>query len=451
MPAATLRVLHFAAASVLPVLVALYVGATTFLGGTSIPWRPIMVDLDVYRLAGSVLLEGGDFYNLPGRLPFLYPPFAALLAVPLAVLPATPVQVAWTAVSALALVAVLHRFGLTGWVLSLVATATIFFVQPVVQTLGYGQLGIFLVALVALDLVPGPRVLPRRLLPEGVLTGLATAIKLTPAIFLLYLLLAGRRRSFLVAAGSAVAVTVLSAVIVPRASLDFWGRLAHGDTGLGHSLIYYTNQSVMADIVRILGLGTGASLLGLAASAVVGLLGVWAAVQWHRLGQVGLAVNLVGVAGLLASPVSWLHHFVWVVPLGVSLALAGRRGNLPLPRSMLVLGWVFVGWVAAAPRGLTDETRRLPNGADLEWQWLWFEHAVASVTAVVGIAFLAVAMVVATRVRSAATRAEPVDGSGDSAEPLNPGSARGTNGAAGSRLLPQSGDAVSGGSRLRGS
>lgn len=397
MSAALVRILSFAAASVAPVLVALYVGATTFLGGTAVPWRPIMVDLEVYRLAGSVLLEGGDVYDLPGRLPFLYPPFAALLAVPLALLPEMWVQVAWTAVGAVALVAVLHRFGLSGWVLSLVGAATMFFVQPVVQTLGYGQLGIVLVALVALDLVPGPRVLPRRLLPEGMLTGLAAAIKLTPAIFGLYLLLAGRRRPFLTATASAVGATLVAAAVVPRASLDFWGRLAHGDTGLGNSIIYYTNQSVMADVVRILGPGSGVSLLGLAASAVVALLGVWAAVLWHRLGQVGLAVNLVGVAGLLASPVSWLHHFVWVVPLGVSLALAGRRGALPLPRSVLVLGWAFVGWVAAAPRGLGDDTRRLPNGADQEMDWLWFEHAVASVTAVVGIALLAAAVVAGTR------------------------------------------------------
>lgn len=64
------------------VLVALYVGATTFGGGTFIPWRPIMVDLDVYRRAGSVLLAGGNFYDLPGPLQFLYPPFAAVLATP---------------------------------------------------------------------------------------------------------------------------------------------------------------------------------------------------------------------------------------------------------------------------------------------------------------------------------------------------------------------------------
>ena len=449
MPSALTRLLSFAAASVAPVLVALYVGATTFLGGTSVPWRPIMVDLDVYRLAGRVLLEGGDLYNLPGRLPFLYPPFAALLAVPLAVLPAMLVQVVWTGAGAVALVAVLHRFGLTGWVLSLVAAASMFFVQPVVQTLGYGQLGIFLVALVALDLVPGPRVLPRRLLPEGVLTGLAAAIKLTPAIFLLYLLLAGKRRAFLVATLSAIGVTLVTAALVPRASLDFWGRLAHGDTGLGGSIIYYTNQSVMADIVRVLGLGTGAAVFGLAASAVVALLGVWAAVQWHRLGQVGLAVNLCGVAGLLASPVSWLHHFVWVVPLGVSLALAGRRGALPLPRSVLVLGWLFVGWVAAAPRGLTDDTRRLPNGADLEFEWLWFEHVQASVTAVVGIAFL-VAAILGARTAAAEMSPEHVEGPDNAAEPPGPGSVRGANGTEDPRLLPQA-EQVSGGSRLRGS
>ena len=74
---------------VLPVLVALYVAATTFTGGTFVPWKPIMVDLDVYRRAGSVLLAGGNFYALPGPLQFLYPPFAAVLAVPLAVLPLT--------------------------------------------------------------------------------------------------------------------------------------------------------------------------------------------------------------------------------------------------------------------------------------------------------------------------------------------------------------------------
>jgi alpha-1,2-mannosyltransferase len=393
------RVLRGIAICVAPVVVALYVGATTFGGGTAVPWRPIMVDLDVYRLAGSVLLSGGNFYDLPGPLQFLYPPFAAVLAVPLALLPQTVVQLGWTAAGALALVAVLHRSGLTGWVLSLVSTVAIFFVQPVLQTLAFGQLGIFLVALVFLDLVPGPRVFSRRLLPEGALTALAAAIKLTPAIFVVYLLLVGKRRALWVAVITGLLVTLASAAVVPAASYEFWSRLVRGDTGLGGSIIYYTNQSVMADVVRIFGLGRAAAVAGLVGCALVALGGLWAAVLWHRLGDVRLAVTLCGLAGLLASPVSWLHHFVWVVPFATCLADGLRPASRPvehrtgtpavLPAGFLALGWVFVGWVAAAP------FRRLPNGADVELQWSWSQHLLASVTAILGLALLIAAIVIA--------------------------------------------------------
>jgi alpha-1,2-mannosyltransferase len=371
-----------------PVLIALYVGATTF-GGTFLPWRPMMVDLEVYRQAGAVLLAGGDFYDLPGPLQFLYPPLAAVLAVPLALLPPTVVQLGWTTAGALALVAILHRFGLKGWVLSLAGSAVVWLVEPVVQTLTFGQLGIFLVALVVLDLVPGPRVFPRRLLPEGVLTAVAAAIKLTPAIFVLYLLLVRKFRAFWVAVVTGVVVTLISFAIVPAASYEFWTRLAHGDTGLGHSIIYYTNQSVMADIVRIFGLGQAPAIVGLALSAAVAVAGLWAAVLWHRLGDVRLAVNLCGLAGLLASPVSWLHHFVWVVPVAMSLLERKPIGRRRLPTWYLALGWVFVGWVVVAP------FTNLPNGADVELQWTWSEHLLASITALLGLALLAGAIQIA--------------------------------------------------------
>jgi alpha-1,2-mannosyltransferase len=374
---------------VLPVLVALYVGATTFPDGSFIPWRPVMVDLDVYRQAGLVLLAGGNFYDLPGPLQFLYPPFAAVLAVPLALLPSTVVQVGWTAAGALALVAILHRFGLHGWLLSAGSAVAVYVVEPVVQTLAFGQLGIFLVALVVLDLVPGPRILPRRLLPEGVLTAIASALKLTPAIFVLYLLVVRKYRAFWVAVMTGVLVTVISAAIVPAASYEFWTRLGHGDTGLGHSIIYFTNQSVMANIVRIFGVGTLPAIVGLVLSAVVALAGVWAAMLWHRLGDVRLAVNLCGVAGLLASPVSWLHHFVWVVPLAMSLLERRKIGPRSLPVWFLALGWLFVGWVVVAP------FTQLPNGADVELQWSWSQHLLASITAVVGLALLAAAIAIA--------------------------------------------------------
>jgi alpha-1,2-mannosyltransferase len=392
--------------SLLPIVVGLW-AATRAFGGTVVPWRPNMVDLDVYRRAGGLLLEGGNIYDLPGQLPFLYPPFAALLAVPLALLPTVVVEIGWTVSGVLAVLAVLHRFGLSGLPLSLVGSGTVLFVTPVSQTLGFGQLGIFLVALVLLDLAPGPRVLgARRLLPQGTLTAVAAAIKLTPAIFLLYLLASGRRRPALVMIGTGLAVTLASAAVSPATSLTFWGRLAHGDTGLGHSIIYYTNQSVMADIVRIFGLGPRVALAGLAASGVVALLGVWAAAWWHRLGEVQLAVCLCGLASLLASPVSWLHHFVWIVPLGLSmlrgLDLDQRwrpsttdvqtvQDRLIQPSWFQLLVWVFIGWVVAAPFS------RLPNGADVELTWTWQQNALASTTAVLGVAVLVGSVALAAR------------------------------------------------------
>ena len=375
----------------LPVLMALDVGASTFPGGTTIPWHPVMVDLDVYRLAGQVLLDGGDFYQLPGALQFLYPPFAALLAAPLALLPVGLVQVGWTIAGALMIVAVLHRWGQTGWRLSLWSTGVVYVVLPVSQTLAFGQLGIILVALVALDLAPGPRVLRRRLLPEGTLTGVAAALKLTPMIFVLYLLAVRKWRVALTATIAAGALTMLAAIILPGASLDFWGRLVHGDTGLGHSLIYYTNQSVYADFVRAFRLAPAGSVLGLLASAAVVGLGVWAAAVWHRAGEVRFAVALCGVASLLASPVSWLHHFVWVVPLAFSLVELVRRRPPVRPTWLIVLGWVFVGWVVVSPY------RRLPNGADLELEWTAGQHLLASVTAILGTALLAAAALVGRR------------------------------------------------------
>ncbi|WP_375426718.1 glycosyltransferase 87 family protein [uncultured Friedmanniella sp.] len=375
-----------------PVLVGLYVAATTFGGGTFRPWHPVMVDLEVYRSAGRVLLRGGDFYALPGSLQFLYPPFAAVLAVPLALLPAWLAQVGWTVAGVLALLAVLHRFGMHGWALSLLGTGCVWFVEPVVETLAFGQLGIFLVALVVLDLVPGPRVLRLgrdggRLLPEGSLTALAAAVKLTPAIFVVYLLAVRRTRAFVAAVLTGLAVTLVSAVVAPAASLGFWSRLAHGDTGLGHSIIYYTNQSAMADVVRVFGLGSAAAAGGLLLCAVVAVVGVWAAVRWHRAGDVMMAVNLCGVASLLASPVSWLHHFVWVVPL--ALSLARRAPGLPrLPGWFTALGWLFVGWVVASP------FRRLPNGADVELTWSWGQNLLASTTLLLGVALLVAALLV---------------------------------------------------------
>jgi alpha-1,2-mannosyltransferase len=117
-----------------------------------------------------------------------------------------------------------------------------------------------------------------------------------------------------------------------------------------------------------------------------------------------MAVNLCGIASLLASPVSWLHHFVWVVPLALGLVQHSRgraadgRALGRLPGWFSTLGWLFVGWVIASP------FRRLPNGADVELTWTWGQNLLASVTALLGLTLL----VAACRVLPAAVADEPL-------------------------------------------
>ena len=406
-PLVLLRLILVAA---LPVLVALLTAPTAF-GGSVLPWQPQMVDLDVYRRAGAAVLSGQDLYSAADpALPFLYPPFSAVLSVPLGLLPATPVQIGWLVLNVLALLAVLHRLGLSGWVLSLVTAGTIWFVEPVRHTLAYGQLGIFLVALVLLDLVPGPRLLSaRRWLPAGVLAGLGAAIKLTPGIFVPFLLLV-RDRAARVGAVGAIAgfggCTLLGTLVLPSASIGYWSRLATGDSGT-ESYHYLTNQAVLGSWLRLVGLGGWQSASGMVLAAAVAALGLWAGVllvrrtarvplsslsspsslnspssRWGASDSgtpIAAAVCVVGVAGLLASPISWSHHFVWVLPLAVVLA---RPALCPFSRPAQVAGWLFVAWVSAAPFMM------LPAGSDVELNYQPWQLLLVSVTPVLGIAFL---------------------------------------------------------------
>ncbi len=324
-----------------PLLAALYAGGTTIPGGTFEPWAPAMIDLDVYRRTGELVLQGQDFYNVEAWLPWIYPPFPALLAVPFAVLPLAAAQMAWLALCVACLMAVLYRLGLTGWRLSLAATAIIWLVEPVRETLGFGQVGIFLVTAAVLDSMPGPTVFRRRLLPEGWLTGVATAVKLTPAVIAVYNFFAGKRRAGIVSFLTFLACSALGFVVMWGPSVTYWGRLLSGDSGLNTGIVFKTNQSVLGVWTRMMG---EASRGGLVLAALVGVLGVAAAVLMHRAGEVPLALCLAGLTSLLASPISWSHHYVWIVPFGIEM-LRNRR----LPTYLRVAGLGYSAWTAFAP------------------------------------------------------------------------------------------------------
>lgn len=368
-----------------PLLAALFIAGTQIPGSVLWPWRPGMIDLEVYRRTGTLLLAGQDFFNAEG-LPWIYPAFAALFTVPFALVPFELAAVVWLALCVAALAAILYRLGLAGWRLSLATTLCVLFVEPVAETLGFGQLAIFLVASAVLDSMPGPRVLRRRIAPEGWLTGVATAVKLTPAVVAAYNFFAGRRKPGLVAFAAFVAATGLGFLLLPSASAYYWGKLLAGDTGLNSGIVYATNQSVLGMWNRLFG---EAGRAGLLASALVVVLGVAAAVAVHKAGQVRLAICLAGITSLLASPISWSHHYVWIVPLAVVLWQARA-----LPGWYRWFGLAYVAWGVVAP------FKWLPRGDEVELSYAPWQQLVVNIGVVAGILLLVLAVPAARRLRS---------------------------------------------------
>jgi alpha-1,2-mannosyltransferase len=338
-----------------------------------------LVDLGVYRAGATAFLHGRDIYLAHPRLvplPFTYPPFAAVFFVPFGVLPDWLARGAISLLSGAALVfSVVASLRLVAPSWSLRARATVGLtvagatplIEPVRDTFRLGQVNLLLIALVLADMVvilsagsgadrpdraieqaatassaavPSPHAWRRpRWLPPGVLIGLATAVKLTPGIFILYLLVLRRTREALIAMGAAVAATLAAAVLMPSASAHYWRHLVFDDRRIGSPGNVW-NQSLRGALARLTGSPGGAHLLWLVLALGVGVAGLALAVEIHRGGEPLLGLGLAALTGLLVSPISWNHHWVWFIPLAIGLArravVTGRR----LDR------WLAAGWVA---------------------------------------------------------------------------------------------------------
>jgi hypothetical protein len=199
---------------------------------------PFRIDLAAYRAGGHTWLHGGNLYGqvpvIQGiSLPFTYPPIAAVLLAPLALLPMAAAGTLLT-VGSIVLAAVVLRMFLgrlagpaarslwaVGWLLP-----PALLLEPVRSTLDYGQINMVLMALVAVDCLA---VAPRW--PRGVLTGVAAAVKLTPAAFVLFFLL---RRDYRAAAAAGVSFAVTTAAGFALAGPDsvrYWTGSHHARHG----------------------------------------------------------------------------------------------------------------------------------------------------------------------------------------------------------------------------
>ncbi|HEY5783537.1 MAG TPA: glycosyltransferase 87 family protein [Microlunatus sp.] len=363
-------------------LVALLILPWVIAHGVAWPWHPSTIDLQVYVYAVRDMLAGLDIYatTTPGwNLPFIYPPIAAVLMVPLAFGPYWLWQLLWTFLLVWAQQSVLKRCGVPrGWVLGLIGVVIVLAVEPIRTTLGYGQVNTLLMALVVADLLPD-RPGEHRRIPRGTLIGLAAAIKLTPALFVVFAYLAGLRRTAITGVVSFLAFTLLGAVIQWSPTVVFWSSIAVGDTRTPNSPYYVGNQSLLGTVTRFAGAtDVGTTLLGLALSALVALTGAVVAAHWWRRGEQVFAVALVGLCTCLASPVTWTHHYVWALPLGAAVLLSRT-----LPRWVRVLSGCWVVWVSLClPLAL------LPYGYDAELRYTPVQELVANLGPLLGLALV---------------------------------------------------------------
>ncbi len=328
-------------------------------------------DIGVYRMGGAAVLHGESLYRLRlGVLPFTYPPFAAVVLTVLAAIPRDAAVALLTAASAAALPAMLYLAlrlprpggpaaptGRLAWTVALAVAAAAIWLDPARAALGYGQVDIVLAAAVLYDLA-----LPGTSRRKGAAIGLAAGIKLTPAIFVAYLLITRRYRAAATAAAVFAGTVAAGFAVLPASSAWYWagefaspGRVSPVEDPENQSLLGVLSRTLhTANVLPLwLPLAAAVAVTGLALAAAAG-----------RRGDEAAGFSLCAVTGLLVSPISWTHHWVIAIPalLVAATAVSGARraGKTAAARlgaagiaAVAVIGWTRLaqatpasGWLA---------------------------------------------------------------------------------------------------------
>ncbi|MDM4723119.1 glycosyltransferase 87 family protein [Micromonospora sp. WMMA1363] len=314
-------------------------------------------DLQVYYGAlRHWVHDGGEIYDYLRpftQYGFTYPPFAALVMLPMAYLPWTAAIVV-SVTASVVVTAVLfwwlvdpisRRAGWTRWFALAVALCLVAAYEPMRETVNFGQVNMLLLFLVAADLL---RLLPTGSRWAGVGVGLATAIKLTPGIFLVYLLVTGRWRAAVTATGAAAGATLLAAALFPAASREFWTEALWNTNRVGE-LAFVSNQSLRGVVAR-LNPAEPSTLAWLALVVATLALWVWRSRAAVAAGDEATGLALTGVVMCLVSPVTWVHHLVWLLPaliLLVDNAMAASAGSR---RRRVLLAAAVVGYAFLTSR-----------------------------------------------------------------------------------------------------
>ncbi len=323
--------------------------AVACVGATTLALLHQQLDLSIYLLGGAHA-SANDLFTVTSstdHLGFTYPPFSALLFAPFAHFPLRACEVIFSSVNLAALFALivvslravctaLDKRTVVWWGLALVLPVLLF--DPVRQTFLLGQVNIILALMIVADLTMD---LP---LPRGILVGLAAAIKVTPIILIPYLFLTRQGRSGLRAIASFCAAAVLATVFNGSTSWAYWTHYTRDPQRAG-MLSWIGNQGVLGAAERMLGHTVTTPTTFVIVLSVSGL-GLLIAAGAYRRSSPVLGLLVVEATESLASPVSWSHHFIWMVLLVAWLALAEDRPRYGewYALSVAVLLWAAPYW-----------------------------------------------------------------------------------------------------------
>jgi alpha-1,2-mannosyltransferase len=370
----------------------LTVAALSWAGWRLLGHIPYRIDVDVYRMGGQAWLDGrplyadGAMFHTRGGLdlPFTYPPLAAIAFAPFAWLSLSAASVAITVTTLVLLIVsttilltrldVWPQTTVTGeptwlrraWLAAAIVAPAVVYLEPIRSNFDFGQINVVLMTLVIADCVPR-----RTPWPRGVLLGLAIALKLTPAVFLLYFLLRRDTRALLTAAASVVVATLAGFALAWRDSIEYWTETVRNTDRIGTATLN-TNQNIAGALAR-LGLGEDPRFLvwTTCCFAVLGVT-VWAARRLLRADEPVLALVCVAMFGLVVSPVSWSHHWVWVLPAVLVTGVVAYRHRQPVLGALSVAGVALMVWTPITLMPEHRETaaslwRQLAGGSYVWW------------------------------------------------------------------------------------
>ncbi|KAF0844872.1 glycosyltransferase 87 family protein [Nocardia caishijiensis] len=371
------------------------------------PYSGAFIDLQVYRLGIEAMRDGADMYGqLPKTsvgigLPFIYPPFAAIALAPFALLPWGAAKTLYVAVSVAALAWTLYlvarRYNPERKQVALLVTAcalpVAMLLEPVRATIDFGQVNLLLMVLVATDCL-----LPKTRYPRGMLIGLAAAVKLTPAAFVLFFLVRKDYKAAATAAATGAVATLVSFAILPTESVRYWFGGLGNVSGLSGSA-FHTNQSIQAVLARLHVTGLPFDALWLVFGAL--LLALVVAAMRKAADAPAIALALNAVFTLLLSPISWSHHWVWIAP--ALLAIVCHARTVPAAPAR---GWYATALVVAAVFIIAPHSF-LPDGEHRETSWTWNQHLIGDTYVWSAVALVVLFLLTGRRRASSSSTLEP--------------------------------------------